>query len=382
MVVFDRRKTGPVPPDRVEFSRAGRARPDRSDSRWFSRGGSHRTGRSARLCARVLPRHESHDPGGRARCDRPTATRIWGRMSGRKARRLRWVALAASLQVAASLGCKQDSARVGAANGVQMYPARGVVREVPADAESLVIAHEKIEGFMPAMTMKLRVRDPAEKRNLLPGDAITFQLFSSAETHWIANIARVGQASVPPPAAHVLDRAELNVGDAMPDHELLSEDGHTIRLSDYRGQALAFTFIFTRCPISDYCPRMSKNLALAHKRLSEAPGVDNWQLLSISFDPDYDRPEVLKAYAEAYREGANNNWTFAAASADTLRKLAPQVDLMLKREAGGGIGHNLRTVVLDPQGRIHRQFDGNEWTGEDLAQAMLEASQGPSTPRP
>lgn len=287
-------------------------------------------------------------------------------------RLVRTVGLLLGLGAAPACGGSKNESPVE--NGVRMFDAKGVIKGVPAGGRALVIAHEEIPGFMPPMTMELKVRDAVETRNLMAGDEITFQLFSSDETHWIANITRVGQQVIAPAAAHPNDAAELAVGDAMPDHELLSEDGQTIKLSDYRGRALAFTFIFTRCPISDYCPRMSKNLARAHALLSAPGGPENWHLLSISFDPDYDRPDVLKRYAEAYREGADHNWTFAAANAETLAKMAPQVDLMLTREASGNIGHNLRTVVVDPRGRVHRQFDGNEWTGDDLAAALTEAA--------
>lgn len=269
-------------------------------------------------------------------------------------------------------GTNHDASSV--TNGVRSFDAKGVIKAIPAGGGALVIAHEEIPGFMPPMTMELKVRDAAETRNLMAGDEVTFQLFSTEETHWIANITRVGKQPVAPPALNPRDAAELKLGDSMPDHELLAESGQPIKLSDYRGKALAFTFIFTRCPISDYCPRMSKNLARAHELMSQPDAPANWHLLSISFDPDYDRPEVLKRYAEAYRDGADRNWTFAAASGETLAKLAPEVDLMLTREAGGNIGHNLRTVVVDPQGRVHRQFDGNEWTGDDLAAAMAEAA--------
>jgi cytochrome oxidase Cu insertion factor (SCO1/SenC/PrrC family) len=100
----------------------------------------------------------------------------------------------------------------------------------------------------------------------------------------------------------------------------------------------------------------------------------SWQLLSISFDPGFDSPEMLSAYANAYRNGDTNHWMFAVASTNTLSGLAPRLDLMIMREGDNIMSHNLRTVVLDPQGRIFRQLDGNQWTPQQLADAILLAA--------
>jgi len=108
--------------------------------------------------------------------------------------------------------------------------------------------------------------------------------------------------------------------------------------------------------------------------LAKTGAATNWQFLSVSFDPDFDRPEILSAYANAYRAGNADRWRFAAAPTKTLVELAPQLDLMIRRDPDGGISHNLRTVVLDPQGRIARQLDGNDWTPQQLADALLEAA--------
>lgn len=261
----------------------------------------------------------------------------------------------------------------------QVYETRGVVRAVPETGHTLVVRHEEIPGYMPKMTMELNVRNANEIAGLERNDEITFQLVATKDTHWIQNIKRVGRVAesetpAPENPGYVLVK-ELELGDAVPDYELLAEDGRTIRFSDFRGQAVAFTFIFSRCPLPDFCPRMGNGFAGAREIvLTNAPGVTNWQFLSISFDPEYDTPEVLRVYARAYRHDNPDRWLFATASQQVLRTFAPELDLMLAKEEGGSISHNLRTAVIDPQGRIHKLFNGNRWTSEELAQALQAAA--------
>ena len=168
--------------------------------------------------------------------------------------------------------------------------------------------------------------------------------------------------------------AELKPGDAMPDGEFTAEDGRKIHFSDFRGRAVAFTFFFTSCPLPDYCPRMNKNFAETRKiLLADTNAPANWQFLSISFDPNFDQPEVLSSYGNFYRGGDADRWLFVVASTNTLARLAPLLDLIVVRD-GASYTHNLRTVVLDAQGRIHRQFDGNGWTPAQLADAISQAA--------
>jgi protein SCO1 len=265
------------------------------------------------------------------------------------------------------------------------YAARGVVRSLPEDGRTVVIRHDAIPGYMPKMTMEFNVRDTNQLGGLQRDDVITFRLVATEDTHWIENVQRVGRietsAAAPSVVATNPPVRELVVGDQLPDSELLAEGGREIHLSDFRGQALAFTFIFTRCPLPDYCPRMGNNFAHARELiLARSNAPTNWQFLSISFDPEFDTPAVLRSYGNNYRAGNADHWLFAVASTGVLHELAPRLDLMITREAGGSISHNLRTVVLDPRGRIYRQFDGNHWTPEQLVGALLEAAQLPREP--
>jgi protein SCO1/2 len=291
---------------------------------------------------------------------------------------LKWLAIVTAVVLVTGCDNPTTPAPASGTNVTErVFDTRGVVRSRPEGGHTLVVRHEEIPHYMPKMTMELNVRNTNEIAELERDDEITFQLVATADTHWIQKIKRVGKAAPSEPAeptpGFTLTK-ELEAGDAIPDYELLAEDGRTIRFSDFRGRAVAFTFIFSRCPLPDFCPRMGNNFAAARELiLTNAAAATNWQFLSISFDPDYDSPEVLRIYARSYRHDNADRWLFTTASQKVLRTFAPELDLMLTKE-GGSISHNLRTVVLDPQGRIYKQFDGNRWTPADLAETLLAAA--------
>jgi protein SCO1/2 len=266
-------------------------------------------------------------------------------------------------------------------NIMRSFVARGLIRGLPAGGQTVVVRHEEIPGFMPKMTMEFNVRDSNELRGLLAGDAITFRVRANEQESWIEGIQRAGTNDLvsplpsDPASSSLLHVAQMNPGDVLPDAELLDEDGRTIRLSDFEGRALAFTFIFTRCPLPDFCPRMNQHFNRTRELLLQRPGgPTNWQFLSISFDPEFDKPGVLGRYAYSYRGQSADRWLFAAAPTNVMASLVSQLDFRFANE-GGSFVHNLRTVVLDPHRRVQRQFDGNKWKPEELAQALAEAAQ-------
>jgi protein SCO1/2 len=275
--------------------------------------------------------------------------------------------------------CKPDSNTPPppAAIQPQTYAARGVVQLVAPGQQHATIKHEAIPGYMGAMTMEFPARDTNVLKGISAGDEITFTLAVTETNDWIENVQRVGTTNVSglsgPSGWHVAD-PELNVGDTLPDYAFTDENGQTVRFTDFRGKAVAFTFFFTSCPLPDFCPRMSRNFAEARKILLAATNAPaNWQMLTISFDSDFDRPQILSGYAKYYRGDDTNRWLFAVASTNTLAGLAPKVDLSFWRE-GGSISHNLRTVVLDPNGKIAAQLDSNDWTPDQLANAIIAAA--------
>ena len=140
-----------------------------------------------------------------------------------------------------------------------------------------------------------------------------------------------------------------------------------MRLGDFRGQALAITFFFTRCPIPDFCPRLSKNFQEASKKLSSLQGgPTNWHFLSVSFDTEMDSPRVLKAYGEMYQYDPAH-WSFLTGPAERVSELARASDVMFERD-GGSFNHNFRTLIIDPMGHLQTVFP----TGGDLSDAIVE----------
>jgi len=271
-----------------------------------------------------------------------------------------------------AVGCQPNSSAPPAAAATnQTFAVRGVIQQIPADHRHVTIKHEKIPGYMAAMTMDFSVRDPNALAGFAPGDEISFTLVVTDADDWIENLRRTGKVGgiSGPPGWHAVE-PELAVGDTLPDYEFTSETGRAVKLSDFRGRAVAFTFFFTSCPLPEYCPRMNRNFAEARKiLLADTNAPANWQLLSISFDSAFDQPQILSSYAGLYRGTNADRWLFAVASTNTLASLAPKVDLNFWRE-NGSITHNLRTVVLDGNGKIFKQFDGNDWTPQDLANAI------------
>lgn len=263
---------------------------------------------------------------------------------------------------------------MASAASTNSYAASGVVISIAPGRHTATIHNQTIPGYMMEMTMDFPVRNTNELTGIAPGDKITFNLVVTKNDSWIRDIHRTGHSDEATTHTALPMTVELNPGDLLPDGTLTDEDGRQIHFSDFRGQALAFTFFYTRCPLPNFCPLMNRNFANARDLISSTPGAPtNWEYLSISFDPAHDSPAMLTSYASLFRGQNQGHWLFAAASTNTLATLAPALDLMVFHESDS-ISHNLRTVVLDPKGRIYRQFDGNQWTARDLADAVMAAA--------
>ena len=260
------------------------------------------------------------------------------------------------------------------------YQVKGTVKELKVDGRTVVIQHEEVPGYMPAMTMPFKVKNTNELDNLQPEDRVSFRMVVTSDEGWIENVIRLGTAKVDTlPSVEsfrrVRDVDPLKVGDLMPDYRFTNELGHAMSLKEFKGKALALTFIFTRCPFPEFCPRMSNNFAEAYKRLMMTPNAPtNWHLLSISFDPAYDTPAVLKGYAGRYNYDANH-WSFVTGAMIEIDAITEQFGLGFSRQ-GPTINHNLRTVVVDANGRVRRILTGNEWKAAELVEEIGRAAAG------
>ncbi len=253
--------------------------------------------------------------------------------------------------------------------GVRTFPVKGVVKELPADGRTVVVSHEAVAGYMDAMTMPFNVKNPQELAGLRAGDSVSFRLLVGHTESWIDHISVTARSSPVENRATVPQPPDARP--AKPRHPLLdykftNELNQPVSLSDFRGQALAITFFFTRCPIPDFCPRLSRNFQEASQKLLARPNAPtNWHFLSFSFDTEFDTPAVLKAYAERYQYDPRH-WTFLTGPADKMADLAAQSDVKFERD-GGFFSHNFRTLIVDAAGHLQMVFP----IGGDLSDALV-----------
>ncbi len=253
------------------------------------------------------------------------------------------------------------------------YELKGKVVSVDKAERRVYLDHEEIPGYMEAMTMPfaLRKNDLWALDVLKPGQQVTATLVVDEGLSWIENIVITDQSAIDGSAASSANAArEARPGDEVPDFTLINQDGKRISLKQYRGKALLLTFIYTRCPLPDYCPLMSSNFAAIDKELKKNQSLyDRTHLLSISFDTEYDTPKVLKSYGGAYTENYTSetfaHWEFATGSAQEIRAIAEFFGLSFYPESNQII-HGLRTALIGPDGRVYKTYHGNEWKPDEV----------------
>jgi protein SCO1 len=274
--------------------------------------------------------------------------------------------------------CHQKNSQPAAK--MQVFDVKGVIQELEPDGKTAVIRHEAISGYMEAMTMPFEVRDTNLLRGLKAGDAISFKLAVTPTEGWIAALTKLdspaSSPALPPPSnpvTHISRALEpLEPGDRLPDYHFTNELEEAVSLGQFKGQVLAFTFFFTSCPFPEFCPRMTSNFAQAEKQLetmTNAPA--KWHLFSISFDPAHDTPQRLANYALG-ADYDKAHWSFLTGDEDQISNLAEQIGENYWHE-GGSIGHNLRTVVVDPSGHIRKIIGGSKWTVSELVEDIVQA---------
>jgi len=250
----------------------------------------------------------------------------------------------------------------------------GIVKKLKPEIRTAVIDHEQIPGYMDAMVMSLEVHDVAEFTGIKPGDKIRFRMHVTKDDGWIDELKVIEAAKAPPSAE--IEPAPLKPivpGETLPDAVLVDDQGKSFRLSDLRGQAVALTFIYTRCPFPNFCPRVNRQFKEAQELLkNDAAAPRNWKLLSVSIEPDRDTPEVLAKFAKDH--GADPaHWQFATGTLRDITKLTIQSGLNFWDDRGL-IQHNLRTIVADSSGRVTRVFSDDQLTAASLASAVQSAA--------
>ena len=289
-----------------------------------------------------------------------------------------WLAVIVVATVFLGLSACDKSPQNGLAEGKQ-YPLKGTIVSIDKPNASMVVNGEAIPGFMEAMAMPYKVKSANELDPLAVGDSIAATLVHENDEYFVRDISVAAHAAAPPKPSSDLHVPEP--GESVPNFKLVNQSGRHISLDQYRGKTLLVTFIYTRCPFADFCPRVSGEFAALNQELKKNAGLYNkTHLLSVSFDPRNDTPKVLRTYGAGYLGGKSpqfDHWEFAAATADGLPDLAKYFGLTYTEE-GGLITHTLSTAVIGPDGKIIKWYHGSDWKAADLLKDVADVARAPS----
>jgi protein SCO1/2 len=277
----------------------------------------------------------------------------------------------AVLAVIASSACRQ-------APPPRQYELTGQILAIKPEKNEVLVKHDDIKNFMPAMTMPYKVKEPALLTGRKEGDLITATLVVGEVDAYLTSLNVVGHRPLdtPPP---VTDQPRvLEKGDPVADALLVDQGGKPKAWSSFRGHRVALTFVYTRCPLPDYCPLMESNFVAVQRQLKANPKLADVRLLTVTMDPEFDTPAVLKPHAVDL--GADPAiWTFATGDPAEVKKFAEQfgIHYELDQTNKWQIIHNLRTAVIDADGRVVKTESGNFWKPADLV-ADLEKTPAPA----
>jgi len=284
-------------------------------------------------------------------------------------------------------GCHSDrkiGTSVSSGQQFKTYKLRGKVVRTDAAKGAVTLNHDAIPGFMDAMTMPYKLKDSNVLSELHPGDMITADVLVPQDPNadvlldHIVVIAQ-GKPDYRPAVVYHVPAP----GDAVPDFKLRNQDGQPIHLAQFKGQALLVTFIYTRCPLPDFCPRVTRNFAQVNADLVRSPSLyPETHLLCVSFDPDHDTAERLRAYGATYigsdAKEAFTRWDFAVPDQPVLDEMARFFDVGLSSGPDQTISHTLSTTLIGADGRVVRFYPGNEWTPAQVESDIRELKTGKS----
>jgi protein SCO1 len=274
-------------------------------------------------------------------------------------------------------GCGKHSATTAS---LKRYPFTGRIVTLDKANQSAVINGDAIPGFMDPMAMTYKIKLAADFNQLAAGDSISADVVvqenkdtGGVADYWLENVKVVGHAKPGGDKANAKPSAELHIpaaGDEVPDFQFTNQSGRRISLKQYRGRVLFVTFIYTRCPFPDYCPRVGAQFAQLNQQLAADPALaGKTHLLCVSFDPAHDTPKVLRDYGflmvHSRQPEVFERWEFAVPRADDLPQIADYFALAYKPE-NGLITHSLSTAVIGPDGKIVSWYHGSEWQVSEL----------------
>ncbi len=283
--------------------------------------------------------------------------------------------LALALVCLGIVSCKrsESGATVRAEPPPQTFAVRGILRQIDFAGRAVTVEHEEIPNYMPSMTMPFDVKTMAEVEPLRAGDAIAFTLIVTDKSSWIEGVKKIAASEIKLPARKQAEGAPANVerlkdGDRLPDFQLIDSQGRAITRETFAGRPLILTFIFTRCPIPNFCPLITNHFREIQQALAGAPGTAEVQLLSISFDSEFDTPEVLAKYAARHTKDTDQ-WRFATGTAAETKRLTHAFSVAVQPE-GGTIAHGLATALVGADGIIRNIWRGNGWTPAEVIEAI------------
>lgn len=279
--------------------------------------------------------------------------------------------LARALVLLLICSAAQSACRSRATGPEQRYPIKGKVVSVEKRDSTVTIAHEAIPGYMDSMTMPFKLKDERLLKDLAEGDRVQATLVIKGLQSWLEDVVATREAVDRPDISESQNWIEPKPGDEAPDFTLINQDGKRIKLSGFRGRAVVLTFIYTRCPLPDYCPLMTDNFSQIEKTLKAAPEMyAKTHLLSITVDPEFDTPKVLRAYA-ANHSADFEHWEFLTGAKDDVKRVATYFGMQYWRD-GDQIVHSLRTAIIGADGKIVKLYRQNEWKPEEIIAELRE----------
>jgi protein SCO1 len=258
------------------------------------------------------------------------------------------------------------------------YELKGQILGLEPARNEVLIRHENIKGFMPAMTMPFTVKDAGLLSGKEPGDLVTATLVVTDLNAHLSSLTRTGHAPIEAPAAAANAPHVLVPGEPVEDAALVDQQGKPRSFSGFKGHRVAITFIYTRCPLPEFCPLMDRQFAALQKTIAAEKDLRDVRLVTATLDPEFDTPEVLSRHADRLKADPAV-WTFLTGEPAAVTTFALQFGIYTEKDLGTGanLTHNLRTAVVDADGRIVKVHSGRDWTPADLV-ADLKATPAPA----
>ncbi len=281
---------------------------------------------------------------------------------------LRGIVILASL---AATACSQ-------APESKQYELHGQILRIDTERQEVLVDHDDIEGFMPAMVMPYKVEDVGLLDGKQPGDLVTATLVVEEVNAYLSTLTTTGHAPVRTPAAGPVITATdlLSDGDVVPNTPMVDQQGTLMSIESLRGHRVALTFIYTRCPLPDFCPLMDQRFADLQQEITQSSELADVRLVSVTLDPEFDTSDVLHAHATAL-DADPDLWHFVTGDRDEVLGFAKRFGVVTEVGTADSLLHNLRTAVIDPEGRFVTAYSGNMWTLAELV-ADLKAAPAPA----